>query len=215
MKTNYFFKIGGISSIIQSLFYIIAVVALAFVPIEQITGNIDQFVKSYTANPLPLIIMSLSFIVLGLLGLLSVAPATAAMLSGKDKLWATIGKSIALLCLSAMIVYFIWFLVTLPNISLNSLHTPMNWIGWFTFGGMGLWVAIVGILVWVSGVLPRGFVVVCVIKTLGFWLILTGIIFNSIMIAKIGAVIGGLIGGPLYHAWLGIAFLRKSKLNNY
>lgn len=214
MKTNYFFKIGGISSIIQSLLYIAVVVAIALMPIEQITGNMDQFTKSYTANPLPLIAMSFLFVVLGLLGFLSVAPATAAMFSDRNKLWATIGKSIALLCLSVITIYFIWFLATLPDISLNNLHTPMNWIGWFAFGGMGLWVAIVGILVWVSGVLPRGFVLVCAIKTLGFWIILAGIIFDSIIIAKVGAVIGGLIGGPLYHTWLGMALLRKSKLNN-
>lgn len=214
MKTKQFFKIGGVSSLIQSLLYIVAVIAIAFTPIEQITGNMAQFIKSYTADPLPLTVMSLSFTILGLLGFFSVAPATAAMFSNKYKVWVFIGKHIALLCLLLTSVYFIWFLAVIPNIPLNSLHTPMNWIGWFTFGGMGLWVVIVGILVWVSGILPRGFAVVCAIKTFGFWLILAGIIFDSFSTAKVGAVIGGLFGGPIYHIWLSSAFFRKSKSNN-
>ena len=89
----------------------------------------------------------------------------------------------------------------------------MNWIGWFAFGGMGLWVAVVGILVWIRRVLPRGFAAVCAIKTIGFWIILLGIVIDDFMTAKTGAVIGGLIGGTLYHTWLGIALWRKSSFN--
>jgi hypothetical protein len=211
MKAKYFYKIGGISSITQSLLYVIAIAMLAFVPVEQITGNMDQFVKSYAVNPLPLIVMSLSFIILGLLGFIFVAPATIAMFPDKNK-WLVLGKYIAQICLMATTLYFIWFLTVLPSIPLNALHAPLNWIGWFTFGGMGLFVAIVGIQVWISGVLSKGFVAICAIKTLGFWIILFGIIFSDFTVAKIGAVIGGLIGGVIYHTWLGIALLHKSNL---
>ena len=178
----------------------------------------SQFVNSYTINPWPLIVMSTSFIILGFLGVVSVIPATAGIFPEKDRGWVTIGKNVALFSLSVTTIYFVWFLATMSErINLFQLghtisnpHAPMNWIGWFAFGGMGLWVAVVGILVLLRGVLPKGFAAVCAIKTLGFWLILTGIVLGNIIIAEVGAVIGGIIGGASYHAWLGVALLRKA-----
>ena len=115
METKNLFKIGAVSSLIQALFYIILVITLNFTPVEQIIGDMDQFVISYSVNPLPLIIVCLSFIVLGLLGLASVVPATVAIFSKKDSGWITIGKNIALLCLSVTTVYFVWFLATISE----------------------------------------------------------------------------------------------------
>jgi len=178
---------------------------------NQITGNREQFAISSSINPFPLVIVSIIFIILGLLGLLFVAPATMAMFRGKNTVLVSLGKCISSICLLATTSYYVWLLTVLPNISLNTLHTPLNWIGYFTFGGMGLFVAIVGVLVWISGIMPKGFVLVCAVKTLGFWTILLGIILSNFTIAIIGAVVGGLVGGVTYHTWLGIALLRKSK----
>ncbi len=215
-------RTGSAASVLQAFFYVTAVTAAAFTPEEQIVGTMAQFSAAYSGNALPTIVMSLSFVFLGLLGLGAVVPATASLFPEKDMGWITFGKNIAMLSLSAITIYFTWFLATLHErvalfraggFSLNP-HAPMNWIGWFAFGGMGLWVVIVGMLVWVRGVLPKGFVFVCAVKAIGFWVILAETLLDSYSIAKTGAVAGGLIGGTLYHLWLGIALWKMPGLGN-
>jgi hypothetical protein len=177
---------------------------------EQLTAEANQLVKADNSDYLLLFVVSVSFIFLGLLGLIFVAPATARLFSNKkNNAWINIGKYIALLSLFVTTIYFIWFLFTIPNISL--LNSPIKMTGWFIFGGMGVWVWIVGIINWRGRVISRWFSVVCAIKAIGFWIILLGIVLGDIALAKTGAIVGGLIGGTLYHAWLGIALLMKLK----
>jgi hypothetical protein len=222
------YKIAGILSISQSLLYISAVIALLLMPKNQLLGSMDQFAHSYNQNPYYFITMSLSFILLGLLGFIAVAPATAKILSVKHKGLATIGKYIALLCLSITTIYFTWLLTTTDKevamylhgdeitkkvLSILHPHAPFNWIAWFTFGGMGVWVFIVGWLNYDNKTMPKGFAFACVAKVCGFWLILLGIVTQIWLLILIGAVIGGLIGGPLYHLILGY-YLYSYKNDN-
>lgn len=208
------FKLGGVSSLLQALLYVITVVSLYFVPVEQITGDMAQLVSSFSLNSLPLTVMSLSFVFLGFLGVVAVVPATAAMLGNKDDGWIVFGRNVALLCLSVITVYYVWFLSFLSGLSDLTIlsanpHAPMNWVSWFMFGGMGLWVVVVGSLSWKRKLMPRGFVAFCAIKTIGFWVILAGVIFGNILVCKVGAVLGGLIGGFAYHTWLGINLIKR------
>lgn len=183
----------------------------------------DKFAASYPTNPVPLTIMCLALIVLGLLGFIAVVPATAALFEEENNGWVTFGKNIALLSLAVIVVYYTWFLATTPAtvalyntgdavtktaITVNDPKVPFNWVSWFMFGGMGLWVAVIGALIFAKGTLPRGFGVVCLIKTCGFWIALAGITLGQFSIVETGAIIGGLVGGPIYHIWIGTALLR-------
>jgi hypothetical protein len=62
-----------------------------------------------------------------------------------------------------------------------------------------------------TGRLPRSFVVACALKTGGFWLALFGVVTGNVPVAIVGTGIGALVGGTLYHLWLGIAFLRMAR----
>lgn len=223
MITKNLGKIGGACSIIQAFMYIVIVIALALTPVDQLAQGMDKFSVSYSTNPVPLTVMSLALILLGLLGFIAVVPATAALFEEENKGWVTLGKNIALLSLAIIVVYYTWFLATTPArvalysagdavtraaIAVNDPQVPFNWVSWFMFGGMGLWVAVVAALVFANGTLPRGFGVVCLIKTCGFWTTLAGIGSGQIPIIEAGAIIGGLIGGPIYHIWIGTVLWR-------
>jgi len=160
---------------------------------------------------------------LGLLGFIAVVPATAALFEEENNGWVTSGKNIALLSAAVIVVYYTWFLATMPatvalynsgdavtkaSITVNDPKVPFNWVSWFMFGGMGLWVAVIGALVYKKRTLPGGFGVVCIIKTCGFWITLAGITLGQFSIVQIGAILGGLIGGPIYHIWIGIVLRR-------
>jgi hypothetical protein len=229
---NNFIKISGTCSIIQSFLYLTAVGGIAFTPLIEIMGQdrikgMDIFMNSYAANPWPVNIMSLAFILLGLIGFIGVAPATAIYFKEDENGWLKIGKYIGLLCLAVITVYYTWFLTTIIETaplykshdaisrtvvaSIYSPQQPSHWVSWFMFFGMGIWVTAVGAAAFRSRILPRGFVVVCAIKAAGFWTVHAGIITDTATIAIVGAITGGLIGGPLYHTWLGIA-MRRSDL---
>lgn len=226
MITKSFAKIGGIGSIIQAIMFIVVVIAFALTPEDQLSQGMDRFAVSYAANPIPLTIMCLAFIILGLLGFIVVVPATAALFEEENNGWVTLGKNIALLSTAVIAVYYIWFIITTPErvllyntgdavtkaiIAVNDPQVPFNWVSWFLLGGMGLWVAVIAAQVFMKGIFPRGFGIACIIKTCGLWISLAGIVLGEMSIIKIGAIIGSLIGGPIYHIWIGIFLLHKAK----
>lgn len=216
-------RLGGVFNLLQSLAYLVAGGAALFIPLERVRGSSEEFAAFYSTTPAPFVIMSLALIALGLLGLTAVVPATAALLVERRNAWVTVGKNIAFVSLAVIVVYYTWFLSTMgpfvaayqaappelkEAIAVHDPHAPANWVAWFIFGGMGLWVVIVGVAGWLRGSVPRGFAVACAIKTSGFWIALAGVVCDNIPLVQAGVVVGVLIGGPLYHAWLGVVMLR-------
>lgn len=192
-----FARFAGILSFLQAFLYLILVLTL--------------FAITNSQNHLYIIILYASFIFLACIGFTTVAPATALLFSEEAADWSMMGKNLALLCLSVTIIYFSWLLINYTNQHIPmvlNLLTIFQWVGWFTFGGLGLWVAIVGWLTFITHRLPRHFILPCITKTLGFWIILIGIFKSNLMITQIGVIMGALIGGPWYHSMLGY-FLWK------
>jgi hypothetical protein len=219
-------RIGGVFNLLQSAAYLVAGAAALFVPLERVSGSTEGFAAFYAAHPTPFTVLALALIALGILGFTGVVPATAALLDEPRSGWITFGKNVALLSLAVIVVYYTWFLAMVPSfvadyraaspdlqpaIAVNDPHVPANWVTWFIFGGMGLWVVVVGATGHRGRMLPRGFGWACVIKTTGFWIALAGVQGGSILLAQVGVVVGVLVGGPLYHAWLGIEMLRVAR----
>lgn len=219
-------RVGGAFNLVQAAAYLVAGAAALFIPLERVGHDTSSFVAFYSASPAPYTILGLALIVLGVLGFTGVVPATAALLDEPRNGWVTFGKSVALLSLAVIVVYYTWFLSTMPAfvsaylaapaslgpaLALSDPHAPANWVAWFIFGGMGLWVVVVGVVGRRQGSLPRGYGWACAIKTVGFWIALAGVISQILPLAKAGVAIGVLVGGPLYHAWLGVHMLRISR----
>jgi hypothetical protein len=219
-------RVGGVANLLQSAAYLVAGAATLFIPLERVSRDTEGFTAFYAAHPAPFIVLALALIALGILGFTAVVPATAALLGEPRSGWVTFGKSVASLSLAVIVVYYTWFLSTISSfvaayrmapphlkaaIAVNDPHVPANWVTWFIFGGMGLWVVVVGLTGRRGRTLPRGFGWACAIKTAGFWIALAGVLADRIVVAQVGVVLGVLVGGPLYHAWLGIEMLRVSR----
>ena len=217
--------LGGTASLVQAALYVVAVAAMALAPAQQITGSPSQVAAGFLANPWPLGVMSAAMVLCCLLGLGAVVPATVALFPEERTGWLVFGRNLAVLCLSVTVVYYTWLLFALPEraalsragdaasaylLAASAPAVPLGWVASFTFGGMGLWVVIVGVLARRRAVLPRGFAVVCAIKALGFWTILAGILSGKLLVTQVGAAVGGLVGGPLYHVWIGVVMRRRA-----
>jgi hypothetical protein len=219
-------RLAGVASILQSVAYVIAVLSAMWMPLERISFDTEAFAAFFASHPVPFAAFSLSVISLGLLGITAVVPTTAALLDEPHDGWVTAGRNVALLSLGVLIVFHVWFLSTIGGyveafnsgdpvlrqiVTVNDPHVPANWLAWFMFGGMGLWVVVVGATVWRTRVLPRGFVLACITKTGGFWIALAGVVLRNIPVAIAGTVIGALIGATWYHTWLGVLMLRRAR----
>ncbi|MEW5736322.1 MAG: hypothetical protein AB1921_15865 [Thermodesulfobacteriota bacterium] len=225
-----FFRIAGWCSLAQSALYVAAVAALSRTPLLKLfdmerDSGMEAFMAHYAANPWPIRAMCLAFIFLGLLGFIAVAPATFHFLKGRDRGWLSPGWRLGMLCLAVITAYYIWFLAALParaalwrgsDPAVRSLlagfsnpQEPAAWMSWFMFAGMGLWVLAVGDAARRHPALSGAFPVACLVKAGGFWLAHAGIVLQAAPLAAAGAILGGLIGGPAYHALLGNAFRRS------
>ncbi len=231
MITKSLGKISGISNIIQAILMIIAVIAFALTPVNQIpigqaSHSMDKFAVSYSTNPIPLNIALWSFLIMALLAVTTVMPATATLFNEEDNGFVIFGRNIGMLSAAVMVVYFAWLIIMIPErvvlyntgdaitkaiIAANDPIPYFKWISLFMLGGVGLWVTIVAALSHVRKILPKWFVVVCIVKFTGFWIALAGIILGQISLAKIGIVLGVLIGGSIYHFWLGTTLWRMGK----
>lgn len=227
MITKSLAKIGGISHIIAGVIFILLFIGLAMAPIDQITGDAEKFIASYSANPLPLTAICLLLVIAGLLAFGSVVPSTAALFEEKNEGLTKLGKYIGQLSVAVTAIGFSAFLLITRAIVesystggadtkaiIAAIWNPLlffKWISLFAFGTLGLWVAIVGILVFTKGVLPKSYVIICALKSGGFWICLAGFMLENILMLKIGALIGILIGGSFYHFWQGIFLWRMAK----
>ncbi len=220
-------KTGSISHIIAGIIFILVFIGLALTPADQITRDADKFITSYSANPVPLTAVCLLLFIGGLLAFGSVVESTADLFEEKNESLTRLGKNIGKLSVAVTSIGFSAFLLTTYAVTesytagsaatkmiITAIWNPIlffKWISLFAFGTLGLWVAIVGILVFTKGVLPKNYVIICVLKSGGFWICLAGFMLENILMLKIGAVIGILIGGSLYHIWQGIFLGRLAK----
>jgi hypothetical protein len=217
---------GGIASLLQAVAYITASLAAMNLPLEKMANDTAAFVAFHAAHPAPLFVLGFSLLALSVLGLGAVVPATGALLDDATTAWVAFGRNVALLSLGVIAAYYTWFLCTLPDfvsayqsgdaaartaLRIADPKVPMNWVGWFMFGGMGFWVAIVATASRLKKRLPRAFVVACALKTGGFFVALAGIVLHDVPVAIAGTAVGALVGGTFYHAWLGIELLRIEK----
>ena len=223
MRSKNLAKTGGTAHIIAGVIFILVFIGLAMTPFEQITPDADKFITSYSANPLPLTAVCLLLILGGLVAFGSVVESTADLFEEKNEGLTRFGKNIGKLSVAVTSIGFSAFLLTtiamvesynIEGAATKSIITAIwnpllffKWISLFAFGTLGLWVVIVGLLVFTKGVLPKSYVIICALKSGGFWICLAGFMLENILMLKIGAVIGILIGGSIYHFWQGI-FLR-------
>ncbi len=219
-------RCGGIASLLQSLAYVTASIAAMNLPLAEMSARTADFVLFHAAHPVPLTVLGISLLALSVLGLGAVVPATGAFLEDTTTAWVAFGRNVALLSLGVIAAYYTWFLCELPSfvaayqtggeITRGALEAvdpkvPLNWVGWFMFGGMGFWVTIVAVASQQKRRMPRGFILACALETGGFFAALAGITLHSVPIAIAGTAIGALVGGTFYHAWLGVELLRIAR----
>jgi hypothetical protein len=207
---------GAIASLLQAIAYVTASLAAFQIPLDRVTSDLSGLSAYYQRSPVPLTVLSLSLVGLAVLGIGAVVPVTGELIGVARRGWALFGRNVALLCLTVVCAYYAWYLWALPRLAADGAaatnpQAPTNWVVWFMFGGMGLWVAVVGVVgVFVERTLPKGFVAPCLVKTVGFWLVVAGVSVDNLSLAILGVLIGALVGGTAYHLWLAALLWLKA-----
>ena len=93
-------------------------------------------------------------------------------------------------------------------IAVNNDYLSLDPTGWFTFGAVGIWLLIVGVLALRQKALPAVLAYLGIAGGILLWLIPVGSVFDLPVLISITAGLGGVIVAPIFFIWVG-SRLRK------
>jgi len=224
-------KVGGICSILLAVAYIVVGVSYALIPTEQLSESIEEFAPSFVANPYPFTIMCAAFAVASFLGL-AYLPAAVAFVRRQAPdddagvgwlLWA---RNVAFLCFAVTALDYLWWISTLSArahavvggdaatkaaVSAVGSLLVLDAVGWFRFGCLGFWCVAFGLVGLRRKALPTVLGLVYVATGVVLWVTLVGEGLHIPALVMLGAGLGGCVGAPIIHVWLGVMLLRKAR----
>ena len=224
-------KVGGVCSILMAAAYVAVGVSYSMTPPEQLSGPIKEFAPSFAANPYPLTIMWAAFAVAAFLGL-ACLPAVVALVRGGSADddagvgWLIWARNVAFLCFAVTALDNLWMIATMfpkanayveGDAAAKAALSSMQWLtaldpaGWFKFGCLGFWCAVAGLVGMRRKTLPALLGWIYVATAVVLWLTLVGEGLRMPALVALGAGLGGCVGGPVIHVWLGVILLRKAK----
>ncbi len=197
--------LGACASVLQSaLFIVIALAALAIGIDRFVAGG---FARLATEAPFPFIVLCAAFIAIALLGL-AITPAERLLIETQAPGWAEFGGALAVLGHSGTVAFFSWWLAyalggaDAPATDLADRLAPLRWGTMFELVFVGAWVWIIAWVVSRHRQLPRGFLVLSIVKAVCFWFTFAAFVANVDWMLFMGIGATALIAGPAWHLWI-------------
>jgi hypothetical protein len=227
MKNHTLSTIGGTSSILVGVSYVVAaVVYLLWVPLDQQdAAGIPpaRFLESLAQNPTPYTV-ALGIAALGSLLTIAIVLATSDSLQDPNQGWIRWTSSLAILGSAFNAVEF------LDRIALNparaaafvqgdpavraALTVPGALAGldpqaWLRFGAVGLWVLVVSLVALLGRAWPKSLAYLGIGVGIAYCLVVSTNFLQSQLYTAIVAGFGFVVLAPIWYIWLGLR-LRKA-----
>jgi hypothetical protein len=218
MKDNTLGKLGGNSSILLGILYLVIGITYLLLPADQKqTSAVDKFLPSLAENPTTQIIQWWGFALSGLVAI-AVVLAVSEGVRSENEGWVRWTSTLAILGFAVVAInnfrniayqpalartYVEGDAVTKTVIELGGPFglDPQGWLG---FGAVGLWVLVVSLLALRAGTWPKLLTYIGIATAVAYWLIVAGFVSNQEMLFTIGAALGGIILAPIWYIWAGL-----------
>jgi len=224
MKDTSLARIGGYAGIgVAALSIIYAIAYLFITPAAQRGADSAAFYASFAADPTGRQLANLCFVISGIIGTFVVAGVAERLRSFSEgwSRWALVVGSVALIATG---VHGFWSMALTPTLAnlynngdaatkaavavLRSAPVPADPVELFTFGFIGLWAIVVGLLILRGADLPRRLGYLAVVAGVDMLLLFGADITSSATLILVTGGLASLILGPAMWAWLGLALLR-------
>lgn len=197
--------LGACASVLQSALFIVIALAALTIGIDRfVTGG---FARLATEAPVPFTVLCAAFVAIALLGL-AITPAEKFLLEAHAPGWAEFGGALAVLGHGGTVAFFSWWLAYALGGSealapdLADRLAPLRWGTMFELVFVGSWVWIIAWVVARHRHLPRGFLMLSVVKAVCFWFTFAAFVTNVGWMLFIGIGAIALIAGPAWHLWI-------------
>lgn len=225
MKEKSLATVGGTCSILVGISYILIGINYLRLPAVQRAGSDPtQLLPSFAQNPAPLMLQFWVFAVGSLLAFAAVLAISETVRSTSEG-WVRWTSNLAILGFAVTAIDFFRALSLQPAraaafvagdaatktviASTNNLISldPQGWLG---FGGVGLWVLIVSLLVLRGRALPRNLGYVGIAVAVLYWVVVAGLVYQRETLVAIAAGAGGIIAAPVWYIWMGLELRRAA-----
>ena len=140
--------------------------------------------------------------------------------------WLLWARNVAFLCFAVTALDYLWWTSTLSarahafvegdaatKAAVSSVGSllVLDPAGWFKFGCLGFWCAVFGLVGLRRKALPTALGLIYVATAVVLWLTLVGEGFRIPALVMLGAGLGGCVGAPVIHVWLGVMLLRRAR----
>jgi len=215
-------RLGGTCAIALGLSYILLAVVHVLLPEEQQGGGASpQFFLSFARAP-QLLMLQYAVAALGAGLAFAAVPAISGLVRRSHEELVRWMATLAYIGFGAVLLDSVRFLAFEPaRAALFAAEPPLRAAilandsllyldaqGWFGFGGVGLWILAVSLLLLRDRLVSRILAYVGLCVALAYWLVVVGFVLQSDLIFQIAAGAGGIVVGPLWYTWLGL-ILRK------
>ena len=218
-------RFGGTAAILLGLSYVALAAAHLFLPPAQQGGSASAgFFRSFAADPLPSMLQYTVAALGAVLGL-AVVPAISGIVRARSTDLVRWASALAYLGFAAVLFDSVRFLTYQParaalfaagdaTVQTTVLVSdPLLYLdaqGWFGFGGVGLWVAIISFLAWREGRFGHPLACLGMAVAAAYWIVVAGFVTTNELLFTAAAVAGSVVG-PIWFVWLGLRLLSQPR----
>jgi hypothetical protein len=222
MKDNSLYKLGGISSILVGISYMVIGVTNILLPPALTYANDAQSPFMYFEANRGLYTTGSWAWTLGALFALALIPAVSATVQHLNEGWVRWTSSLATLAFAVSFLDYYWAIVMNPPRAAAYVAGNDGWRaaltvpgaphiidaqGWLGFGAVGLWILVASLLALRGNAWPKGLAYVGIATAFFYFLALAREVipsFSGIVVFTIVASGGGLVLAPIWYIWMGI-----------